>query len=989
MDQLNLLDKNKLIYFSMNMTAIKNKETNVVKKVPQFPCGYKDISESVIFDKKHTLLAIRTGLLSNIFVIDIDDLNNEIAKKLNDMCINYCKWNVSTRKGYHYYFKYDERLSAYEKQSKASNVNNCLGFDTRGNGGIIFFGSYKFENDVVQYKLINEKPKLIEMSEEIFNMVKLLLDPQDVQTDVKIKKVKKINVVTKYDGLIDRIEEKVMIKYIECLSDKHFLSYDTWRDIFFICFNCNNSDKIVSELHKRSKIEKYKNITLNECKRQFFSSGYIEKFNVNVLKRKCREDNFNQKYTKYFNVEYDAPDFEFKEINKKYLKYEEVHEYFENEKLCVLKSRYGSGKTTYIKNLIQKDYSDKRVIFLVMRQSLACDLEKDFKILGFKNYMNKKTKLDYKDNKIIISIDSISKITYQRFTDTCIKPYDLVICDEFCSLLSHFDFQAIKNVEYVFDIFNLVIQNSQKTYFLDGDISNREVKFLQNYHDYEGKPLFNKNVNIKYNIDLTYSEKKYFSKIEEDLKNNLNICIVSMSSNFCDLIMQKYGETYKVLVYNQKADDSIKSELKDIETLFKSYNIVVYSPSITVGVSFDFDYFHSVYGFICKSVIARTFYQMLFRIRRFVNTNINILVDRLVVFSDEPFIPFQDIKEGLFDDDYEINKFEYIKLWNKWENDNNKNFMNVFKYYTECKGFNFNFEKKAGKVSSVTSAIPVIEQILQSDLISNKTYLELADKIKNNEATTEDKFKIEKYMYFTKFHLDDDFDDIITFKKCYYRKLHILKGYLYNKFHNKETSLNEEEMIMNIYENIKDKTENKKNDKKNLKFKSYCDLNSTIKRLDENYFANKFDRVIIEKKFKYFQDIQKIMKVKNGKIDKDILTDRKDDLVKILNDKKFKIVFDCLSIKDPSPKKLLGSLNTIYESFGMELKNIQSGKFKYRTENLIVKNMLCIPTCYIDYEKYIKKYINNDIEYMSDFTAMVEKYKEKKISKEDFKDFFC
>jgi hypothetical protein len=989
MDCLKLLDKNNFIYFSMKMTASRNKDTNAVKKIPNFPCGYKDIDKPIIFDKKHTLLAIRTGILSNIFVIDIDDLNNEIAKKLNNICMSYCKWKVSTRKGYHYYFQYDERLNVYEKQSKASNVNNCLGFDTRGNGGIIFFGEYNFENTTIKYELIDKEPKLIHMSEEIFEMVKLLLDPQEIISDIKVTKNKKFNIVKKYEGVIDRIEEDSMLKYIECLNDEHFMSYETWRDIFFICFNCNNSEKVIKALHKRSQIGKYSNVSLQECKKQFFSSGYIEKFNTNILKRICRKDNFNKKFTEYFNKNYDTPDFEFCEINEKYLKYDEVRKYFKDDKLCVLKSRYGSGKTTYIKKLIENEYSNKRVIFLVMRQSLAYDLEKDFKNLGFKNYMNKNEKIDYKDNKIIISIDSIEKITYLKMMEKYIKPYDLVICDEFCSLLSHFDFQGIKNVEEVFNIFSLIIERSHKCYFMDGDISNREIKYLQNFHNYSGKPLFNKNVNIPYNINLTYNEKNYFKQINEDLEAGRNICIVSMSSNFCTLINDKYGKKYKVLVYNQKSDDCVKSELKDIEKLFKAYNIVVYSPSITVGVSFDFDYFHSVYGFICNSVIARTFYQMLFRIRKFVNRNIMILVDRLVIMKDEPFISFYEIKDALYDDDYVLNSFEYVKLWNKWENDNNKNFLNVFSYYTEQKGFKFNLEKKPHIVSSVTSVEAVINAILESELITSSDFAELSNKVKKNEASTEDKYKIEKYIYFTKFNLDKDFNDYVKFKECYYKKLHILKGYLYNKFHDKKNMINEEKMIENIYENIKSKCKNEKEEKKNLKFKRFQNINDMINKIDNVYYANKFDKNIIEAKFKFFQDLQKIMKVKDGKVDKDILKDQKDELVKIFNDKKFKTVFDTRIIEKTTPKKLLGSLNTVYDAFGMEIKSKQDGNGKHRTEYLIVKKMDCIPESYVSYEKYLKKHINNDIEYMSDFVTLVERYKEKKITKEDFKDFFC
>ena len=60
-----------------------------------------------------------------------------------------------------------------------------------------------------------------------------------------------------------------------------------------------------------------------------------------------------------------------------------------------------------------------------------------------------------------------------------IKPYDLVICDEFCSLLSHFDYDKLQEPELIHKIFESVIKNSTQTFFLDGDISNREILYLQ------------------------------------------------------------------------------------------------------------------------------------------------------------------------------------------------------------------------------------------------------------------------------------------------------------------------------------------------------------------------------------------------------------------------------------------------------------------------------------------------------------------------------
>lgn len=74
-----------------------------------------------------------------------------------------------------------------------------------------------------------------------------------------------------------------------------------------------------------------------------------------------------------------------------------------------------------------------------MRQSLARSVYKEFKKHDFHNYLNKNDDVNFYVDRIIISIDSLYKINGVEKL-----PYDIVICDEFCSLLSHMSFTGIK-----------------------------------------------------------------------------------------------------------------------------------------------------------------------------------------------------------------------------------------------------------------------------------------------------------------------------------------------------------------------------------------------------------------------------------------------------------------------------------------------------------------------------------------------------------------
>jgi hypothetical protein len=133
----------------------------------------------------------------------------------------------------------------------------------------------------------------------------------------------------------------------------------------------------------------------------------------------------------------------------------------------------------------------------------------------------------------------------------------------------------------------------------------------------------------------------------------------------------------------------------------------------------------------------------------------------------------------------------------------------------------------------------------------------------------------------------------------------------------------------------------------------------------EKYKIDKYDIIkIVETKYKYFLQLKNIMQNFDNRVDKKILTDKKDDLLKIFNNSEFKKIFNSRTIKNEkaTPKKLLGSLNSVYNMFGMQLENIQEGSSKYRTEHLEIKLIDYIPKCYVDYEEYINKYNDNNNE---------------------------
>ena len=143
-----------------------------------------------------------------------------------------------------------------------------------------------------------------------------------------------------------------------------------------------------------------------------------------------------------------------------------------------MRSRYGSGKTTFLQRLVKSRKPD-RVLFVTYRQTLARDIMRNFGKLGFKNYLD-----SYDDPsvwnapRLIVQLDSLMHI-FERSDDVISGNgfhlrYDMIILEESESLLADFDDQTMARKEVsIWNFFDELLKHSGNMLLMDGDISNR------------------------------------------------------------------------------------------------------------------------------------------------------------------------------------------------------------------------------------------------------------------------------------------------------------------------------------------------------------------------------------------------------------------------------------------------------------------------------------------------------------------------------------
>ena len=504
-------------------------------------------------------------------------------------------------------------------------------------------------------------------------------------------------------------------------------------------------------------------------------------------------------------------------------------------KFLMLKSGYGTGKTKMLQSICESGLYN-RILFITHRRTLVLDLLRTFELMGFVSYLNK-TKFNAKGDKLIVNLDSLHllKEDYDILNDECsitltctdpsplpiacpdpsplpiacpdpsplpiacpdplprpiaypdplpVKKYNLIIIDETCSVLNHFESPLMKNKAEIFTIFDKLILTCGKVICCDGDMSNREVEFIKSY-DKDVVLYVNEFIPIKHDYFFHHDEYTFVEYIEEDLKYKKKVVIVSMSASFCYKLEERYKGTYNTLCITGNSDEKTKRCLIDIEQIIikSKIQLFIYSPSITVGVDISMlNYFNRIYGYMCSnSVNARDFCQMLYRVRNPTCVLINVLLDRTLSRSlianyydiDEVKSMSKDIYKNYGYNENSLSTFAKIRAWNKFENINSENYLlPVFIQYIIKKGNSYTILPQSTK--TIFDKL-VVESIINAANIDNHKYESLLNNQTNDVLNKDQKLSIEKYLYAKIFKVDVE-DINGSFMFTHYGKKHIVRN---------------------------------------------------------------------------------------------------------------------------------------------------------------------------------------------------------------------
>ena len=812
-----------LIPFSLKITEKDNKK--ILSNIPNFTTILNYSKANI--DKRASGLAIRTGTAykkTGLFIVGVDIDNkpddeqykNGLTKwtelMMNNKFSSITAINTPIQQtgnnGYHYLFLVnEEQLQIIGCSLTGLYIEGVkYSIDIKATNQFLLCEPTKYKNKSYNWIKAPDDNDILKMPNWLYDII--------ISNKEKPKAIKIIKEVIEekqepINDIIINSNDDIAIKLINCLDSKRFDNYNDWiklgavfkfLNISFDVFN--NYSKLSSKYNEAETIKLWSNVKNKNLNYLYTLKYYAKTDNATLYNEIINEDNIknldiNDKYNKIeFSKQY-LLDKDSKLNNKADIVETNINKFITNENIKTLSilSPYGTGKSQLLHKIFEKkEY--KRVLWISYRITLTDDISGNFK--EFSSYLDHK----YRDDKLIIQLESLLNLDTDIFDDGIVPTYDLIIMDEVESILNQFNSPTFKgNSKNIYEFLDKILKSSKQIIALDGDMNNRALEYLTPY----GEMIFLKNTyhinpkvfNITQNKD--YFLDDVFKSVDTAIADKKAICFCCMNKGE-DIYnkLLEYKSDLRILIINSDTGDDIKLLLKDINTHILNYDILIYSPSIEAGVNIDIEnYFNKLYCILSSgSTSQRAFLQMTARVRHLSDYNILTLNECFKLNSTTNFWNFDEVKNGLlYSKNINLNttynklengtyqkidkheEYDINYIYNKTEllNKNSYYFLHLFKILCERKGMTFNILEDNNKTKSKIDKTLYFNNIVKTELLGDLECSVIKKKVNIREATATDKLKIKKHILCKQLgvHMLD-----VEILESWYSKINNIKKYI-------------------------------------------------------------------------------------------------------------------------------------------------------------------------------------------------------------------
>jgi Origin of replication binding protein len=278
--------------------------------------------------------------------------------------------------------------------------------------------------------------------------------------------------------------------------------------------------------------------------------------------------------------------------------------------LVIVRANMGTGKTKALKDFVQDSVAaDAKILIVTFSRTLAGKLYNDFCTAGkWTDYASVKGPIQ--SSRVVVCLDSLYRVETRDF--------DYVFIDEALSVFLHFNSPLMLRSSQNATTLELLIRQSRCTYFIDACIDQTfTTHIVQYFSRVMGVPAYwirNRYVRNPGSRTCAIKVKRggaagsfsehalateAIGKVIQLLQAGKKVVVCSSTKKFTTTleayVQAKLPEITMVVCNGDKAND-----LEDVNRSWKR-DLLVYSPSVSAGVSFEEDHFDSLVGYLVSS----------------------------------------------------------------------------------------------------------------------------------------------------------------------------------------------------------------------------------------------------------------------------------------------------------------------------------------------------------------------------------------------------
>lgn len=278
-----------------------------------------------------------------------------------------------------------------------------------------------------------------------------------------------------------------------------------------------------------------------------------------------------------------------------------------------VKAAMKMGKTKALLTHLNQYFNDAPIIrYLSFRQTFSANVKEKFN--NFTLYSDVTGPLT--QDKLIIQIESLHRLQIRPGAQVP----DLLILDESESIIEQFDSGLSKNLNVCFPTFKWLVAHSKHVICMDANLTNRTLNVISSMRN-DPKPVLHWNQYqncADYKHFITFNRNEWITSLGEKIGQGKNIAIASNSLDVAKTLynmLSKYDIRIKLYSSATTASEK-KLHFGNVNKYWKDYNVVIYTPTVTAGVSFEQKHFDYVYVYATDlSCSVETLTQMIGRIR--------------------------------------------------------------------------------------------------------------------------------------------------------------------------------------------------------------------------------------------------------------------------------------------------------------------------------------------------------------------------------------